>query len=82
MCGCICARYGLGLIMVLVFCGFDVLHPSLPLAEIIVVFGPLCALTALAIDADVFNEMAEVFLGVPNSDRTRTKFLEEFWAEL
>lgn len=40
--------------------------------------GALCALIAQRIDHDVFREMAEVFLGIPLSRRTKSKLADEF----
>ncbi|MEI6850769.1 MAG: hypothetical protein WCK26_02265 [Candidatus Saccharibacteria bacterium] len=40
--------------------------------------GITCALLAHKIDNDVFREMAEVFLGIPLSRRTKSQLAEEF----
>jgi hypothetical protein len=70
------------LVMFLLIIGKDINAASKGMIALICLTGGICVLLARAIDREVFDEMAEVFLGIPMCRRTKKRLKEEFGIEL
>lgn len=65
-------------VMLFLLIGKDIAQASWLTFGGIMLIGLVCARLAYKVDRDVFNEMAEVFVGVPLSSRTWNKLKREF----
>jgi hypothetical protein len=70
------------LVMLLLIIGKDIANATKGMIALICLTGGISALLARAIDREVFDEMAEVFLGIPMSRRTKKRLKDEFGVEL